>query len=158
MDTKQPCYQHRSVCNYCQQSLGYTALRRHRDLPHLYCPGYIKTAKKPRLDSSDSDSSDSTFVPDGPSPQAALSLKSCTEENLHKSPPPSTNDLQESDDSESGPEVWDDASDYSSENESDAIEVYQSVKPLLNMVCLFLNFVIVSQTEPCHISYFSQQF
>ena len=66
MDTKQPCYQHRSVCYYCQQSLGYTALRCHRDLPHLYCPGCIKTAKKPRLDSSDSDSSDSTFVPMNP--------------------------------------------------------------------------------------------
>lgn len=72
MDPKRPCHRTRNVCHHCQQNLGYTALRRHRDLPHLYCPGYAESVTEEH-GSSDSESSDSTFTLDEPSPHSPQS-------------------------------------------------------------------------------------
>lgn len=116
MNPKQPCHRTRNVCHHCQQNLGYTALRRHRDLPHLYCPGYAASVTKEHA-SSDSESSDSTLSLDEPSPHSPQS--NCSEHRTLPSPLPSSSSSEASDDSESGSEVWDNCSD----DDSDSPEV-----------------------------------
>ena len=111
------------------RKVWYTALCHHRNLTHLHCPGYAKAMKKPRLDRSDSDSSDSTFVLD------ELQASVYSTEDLHGFLLASTTASRESDSSESA--VCDDASGYSSENDSDATEVSQSMKPLVNRLSAY---------------------
>ena len=101
MDPKRPCHRTRNVCHHCQQNLGYTALRRHRDLPHLYCPGYAESVTEEH-GSSDSESLDSTFTLDEPFPPSPQSNYS--EHRTLPSPLPSSSNSEASDDSESGPE------------------------------------------------------
>ena len=65
-------------CQYCQQSLGYSAFRRHKDLPSMYCPGVSSTRTNYEHESESSDSSDSTFV----SP-ATRTARMSSQENDH---------------------------------------------------------------------------
>lgn len=135
MDPKRPCRRTRNVCIHCQQNLGYTALRRHRNLPHLYCPGYATSTM-----SSDSDSSDSTFTLDEPFPKGCNESTSCEQESIPHSPIlcSSSSESEASEDSESGPEVWDDCS----ENECDLAESQNTPgdRNLHFFMCLFLTF------------------
>ena len=157
MDPKRPCHRTRNVCQYCQQNLGYTALRRHRDLPHLYCPARMTNTQR----SSDSESSDSTFCVDEVSP-----CSSPHESHVDSSPSFSTTEFSPPSpsfsgvsDSDSGPEVWDEASVSEVENNSESFELHHT--NLQYVVCLFstfFSFVIVFQTELFHISSYSFQY
>ena len=141
MDPKRPCHRTRNVCPHCQQNLGYTALRRHRDLPHLYCPGYISRMVNTQQN-NDSDSSDSTFIVDEPSSCNSPVSDYSGDINISSTeiPPPSPN-TPEISDSDSGPEVWDEASDSEVENDSDSTELHHNnAMQLYYVVCLFLNF------------------
>ena len=148
MESKRPCYRSRFICNICKQSLGYSAFRRHQDLPHLYCPGY--TCLHNDENGSDSDSSRSIFDINSP-PYASYSvdgnctLQSCRNEKCETT---SSESESESDSiNNSGPEVWDDSDDFSSESEA---EVYLHI--LFVYFYHFSNCVFKFLTEPfyCH--------
>ena len=108
MDPKRPCHRYctMNVCHHCQQSLGYIALGRHRDLLHLYYPGYTAYVTS-RQEISNSESSDSNFIPDKPSSPGNCSPASKYSEDNNPLPSlqSSSNSLA-SDVSESGPEVY----------------------------------------------------
>ena len=151
MQPKRPCRHTRNVCPLCYQDLGYTALHCHRDLPHIYCPGYTKDID----DSSDSESSESTISPSELSPTGSSVI--CGQ-NTPRSNLSSSSASQASSSSESDPEVWDQTSDSSSSDESDSDFncAVDDVENLRFIVCLFLaffNFVIAFLTGLFHISF-----
>ena len=135
---KKPCRRTRFHCRLCQQTLGYSAFRRHQDLPHLYCPGYVSFMDSTQRD-SDSDSSDSTLVFDIPSPTSSPANDST--DNQLKCNPVSSLDLALSSES-SAPEVWDETDTSISETDTEFDESHQiaPVKQLHYIVCLFLAF------------------
>lgn len=140
---KKPCRRTRLHCRLCQQTLGYSAFRRHQDLPHLYCPGYVSS-----MDSTqrDSDSSDSTFVFDIPSTTSSPSNDSTDSQlecNLVSPLDQALSSDSESQSSyDSAPEVWDETETSISETDTDSEESHQTapVKQLHYIVCLFLAF------------------
>ena len=135
MEPKRPCCCTRNICPLCYQNLGYTALRRHRDLPHIYCPGYTKDID----DCSDSESSESTI---SPSELSATGFPVICGQNTHPSNLSSSSASQASSSSESGPDVWDETSDSSSSDESDSDLncAADDAENLHFIVCLFLVF------------------
>ena len=143
MQAKQTCRRTRFVCTLCQQTLGYSAFQRHQNLPHLYCPGYIPSIHCTQ-EQSDSESSDSTFVLDVPSP-ASSPLHDATDDIEPETIPAideplvSLVETQSSGESDSAPEVWNEIDSSSSESDSefDASQLTAQVKCLHYVVCLF---------------------
>ena len=122
----------RLVCSHCNQSLAYTAYCRHQQLPHMYCP-----ARKEGNDTSSSES-DSTFDfserLDSPKDMSFATANSCLIDDIHSSPESSSSSL--SGESDSAPQIWDEAESTSSESDTDSSEHTQ----LQYIVCLFLSF------------------
>ena len=99
---------------------------------HIYCP-----ACKEENDTSSSES-DSTFDfserLDSPKDMPLATANSCLADNIHSSPESSSSSL--SGESDSAPEIWDDAESTSSESDTDSSEH----KQLQYILCLFLSF------------------
>ena len=73
-DPEKRSHRGRMRCPLCNDILGYSAYKRHQDLPRLFCPGYVPPAKR-HHDDDVSDSSDSTFILEestAMSPQSSL--------------------------------------------------------------------------------------
>lgn len=147
MGPKRSCHRTRNVCCYCQQNLGYTAFRRHRDLPHLYCPGFA-TSSVHVSNSSDSESSESYSTFSFSEQSSKSSSIDGTEHSNTFSPLSSSSDSKAATDSESGPEVWESCSD--DESEGTEQQPTPNDKNLHYIICLFLtffNFAIMFQTK-----------
>ena len=133
-------------CQYCQQSLGYSVFRRHKDLPSTYCPGVSSTRTNYEHESESTDSLDSTFV--SPATRTCMS----SQENNHVSAGFENNGLQMlstssegqgSTDSNCDPEVWDENGMHSSDSDdtNQAVDMHgETVSNLQYIVCLFLTF------------------
>ena len=105
---------------------------------------------------NDSDSSDSTFIVDEPSSCNSPVSDYSGDINISSTeiPPPSPN-TSEISDSDSGPEVWDEASDSEVENDSDSTELHHNnAMQLYYVVCLFPNSAIAFQTALSHLLLF----
>ena len=145
---KKPCRRTRFHCSLCQQTLRYSASRRHQDLPRLYCPGYVSSMDSTQRN-SESDSSDSSFVFDIPSTTSSPANDSIDRnDDQLKSSPVSPLDQALSSESESqssydsAPEVWDETDTSLTETDTESEESHQTapVKQLHYIVCLFLAF------------------
>lgn len=122
----------RFVCSNCNQSLAYTAYCRHQQLPHIYSP-----ACKEENDTSSSES-DSTFDfserLDSPKDMPLATANSCLADNIHSSPDSSSFLL--SGESDSAPEIWDEAESTSSESDTDSSE-HKQLQYILAYSCPF---------------------
>ena len=141
MEPKRPCYRSRFICNLCKQSLGYSAFRRHQDLPHMYCQGYSSINS---TQGNASDSLSSTFEfddledSDFPVHQPVNSIL-IENHNDEQSTISSSESESSSDNSDSGAEVWDETEECCSDSETETPQS-PATSQLTYFVCLFLSF------------------
>ena len=143
MDYKKQLSRSRMRCTLCNEVLGYTAYKRHQDLPHLFCPGFVLPAKR-HHEQAMSDSSDSTFVLED-STTMPPSLHSDVNDEVtdyESQMSEQSSSSKSSDTNDSAPEVWDETDSSLSENECDAEDsnMMTAVKQLHYTVCLLLSF------------------
>ena len=129
---KKNCYRTRFTCKLCTQSLGYSAFRRHRELPRIYCPGYVYNHTDVVTEESDSESLNSTFEFDDPDwidppthDPASSPLHDIIEHNNDFQQSTSSSSESESDINDSGLEVWDKMDDSSADSEVETIDTLQ---------------------------------
>lgn len=123
----------RYPCSSCKQSLGYTAYQRHLELPHIYCPAFVR-------DDALSSESDSTFnisetaEPEHQAHTVPVLDSVCIEGVDHQDSLSSS-----SSSSDSAPEIWQESSNSDTEDDSNAAKT-TFPSQLQYMTSVFLSF------------------